>query len=145
MVFIFSVLHCIGDASSPHGSNCTIQFNGNGVTSGDGSKSTSPCLPAGSGNEGLTRQQLDLISQIMQQTKANANGLSTITTTTTVNGQKQQIQRPRTWNMQVQKVNKSRLVPSIKLFAEIIWKTFFSHSFTNTHRHNYNRIRQNQR
>lgn len=94
-----------GDASSPHGSNCTIQFSGNGGTSGDGSKSTSPCLPASSGNEGLTRQQLDLISQIMQQTKANAAGLSTVTTT--VNGQKQ-IQRPRTWNMQVQKVNKCR-------------------------------------
>lgn len=78
----------IGDASSPHGATC-IQFNGN-----DGSKPSSPSSPAGAGNEGLTRQQLDLISQIMQQTKqANAgiNGTS---------GQRQ-TPRPRTWNMQV--------------------------------------------
>lgn len=85
-----------GDASSPHGSNC-IQFNGHGV-SGDGSKSTSP--PLSVGNEGLTKQQLDLISQIMQQTKANAG------ITATVNGQKT-IQRPRTWNMQVNAVDRS--------------------------------------
>lgn len=85
-----------GDASSPHGATC-IQFN-----SGDGSKPSSPSSPAGAGNEGLTRQQLDLISQIMQQTKqANAginggiNGGSGSTS-----GQKQ-AQRPRTWNMQV--------------------------------------------
>ena len=46
---------------------------------------------AGAGNEGLTRQQLDLISQIMQQTKqANLSAA----------GQKNN-QRPRTWNMQV--------------------------------------------
>jgi len=56
------------------------------------SKSPSPSSPAGTGNEGLTRQQLDLISQIMQQTKqANANA----------NGHKTSVQRPRTWNMQV--------------------------------------------
>jgi hypothetical protein len=42
-------------------------------------------------NEGLTRQQLDLISQIMKQT-------------TQANGQKATVQRPRTWNMQVSKI-----------------------------------------
>jgi hypothetical protein len=55
------------------------------------SKSPSPSSPAGTSNEGLTRQQLDLISQIMQQTK-QANGQKSSTT----GGQ-----RPRTWNMQV--------------------------------------------
>lgn len=66
--------------------------DGNTITAIN-SKSPSPSSPAGAGNEGLTRQQLDLISQIMQQTKqANANA----------NGQKTNIvQRPRTWNMQV--------------------------------------------
>lgn len=45
------------------------------------------------GNEGLTRQQLDLISQIMQQTKqANANIFA---------NSSKSFQRPRTWNMQV--------------------------------------------
>jgi hypothetical protein len=48
---------------------------------------------AGAGNEGLTRQQLDLISQIMQQTKQASAGLEAA-------GQKSN-QRPRTWNMQV--------------------------------------------
>lgn len=134
----FSPCIFAGDASSPHGSNCTIQFNGNGGTSGDATKSTSPCLPAGTGNDGLTRQQLDLISQIMQQTKANAAGLSTVTTT--VNGQKQ-IQRPRTWNMQVQKVNKCRPVPSTQSFAEIMRKTFsLTHSFVRTQ----TQLQQNQ-
>lgn len=65
----------------------------------------------------------------MQQTKANAAGLSTVTTT--VNGQKQ-IQRPRTWNMQVQKVNKCRPVPSTQSFTEIIWKTFSPPLLTHT-------------
>lgn len=83
----------LGDASSPHGSNC-LQFNGNG-TNGDSSKSTSPILPTSSANE-LSRQQLDLISQIMQQTKSNV----TFTTNSIANNQKT-IQRPRTWNMQV--------------------------------------------
>lgn len=89
----------LGDASSPHGSNC-MQFNGNGV-GGDGSKSSSPSLPASSGgNDGLSRQQLDLISQIMQQTKPNVS----LTTTTLPNGQKS-IPRPRTWNIQVSREN----------------------------------------
>lgn len=84
----------LGDASSPHGSNC-LQFNGNGV-SGDGSKSSSPSLPAAAVNDGLSRQQLDLISQIMQQTKPNVS----LTSTHLQNGQKS-IPRPRTWNIQV--------------------------------------------
>lgn len=75
----------IGDASSPHGATC-IQFNGG--------EPSSPSSPAGAGNEGLTRQQLDLISQIMQQTKQANAGI------TAANGQRQ-TQRPRTWNMQV--------------------------------------------
>lgn len=48
-----------------------------------------------SGNEGLTKQQLDLISQIMQQTKQASAVMAS---------QKHQssgYQRPRTWNMQV--------------------------------------------
>ncbi|XP_055325066.1 uncharacterized protein LOC129579232 isoform X2 [Sitodiplosis mosellana] len=84
-----------GDASSPHGSNC-LQFNGNGV-GGDGSKSSSPSLPAATSNEGLSRQQLDLISQIMQQTKPNMS----LTSVNQQNGQKS-IPRPRTWNIQTQ-------------------------------------------
>lgn len=72
-----------------------MQFNGNGV-GGDGSKSSSPSLPAATSNEGLSRQQLDLISQIMQQTKPNMN----LTPANQQNGQKS-IQRPRTWNIQV--------------------------------------------
>lgn len=85
-----------GDASSPHGSNC-LQFNGN-IAGGDGSnsKSSSPSLPAATNTEGLTRQQLDIISQIMQQTKANPG----FTSNNATNNQRQ-IQRPRTWNMQV--------------------------------------------
>lgn len=88
----------LGDASSPHGSNC-LQFHGNGV-GGDGSKSTSPSLPAANSNEGLSRQQLDLISQIMQQTKPNVS-----LTANQQNGQKS-IPRPRTWNIQVRKSSK---------------------------------------
>lgn len=85
-----------GDASSPHGSNC-IQFNGNGNSSREDSKSSSPSLPASNGTDGLSRQQIDLISQIMQQTRTNVN----FSTTNIINGQKTTIQRPRTWNMQV--------------------------------------------
>lgn len=87
----------LGDASSPHGSNC-LQFNGSGV-GGDGSKSSSPSLPAANGNEGLSRQQLDLISQIMQQAKPNVS----LTSSSIQNGQKS-IQRPRTWNIQVKTI-----------------------------------------
>lgn len=77
-----------GDASSPHGATC-IQYTN---SDGSNSKSPSPSSPAGAGNEGLTRQQLDLISQIMQQTKqANAAAVTGVRTH----------QRPRTWNMQV--------------------------------------------
>jgi uncharacterized Zn-finger protein len=79
-----------GDASSPHGATCIqYQINGDGNTiTAINSKSPSPSSPTGGNNEGLTRQQLDLISQIMQQTKQ-------------ANGQKATVQRPRTWNMQV--------------------------------------------
>lgn len=87
----------LGDASSPHGSNC-LQFHSNGV-GGDGSKSSSPSLPAANSNEGLSRQQLDLISQIMNQTKPNVS-----LTANQPNGQKS-IPRPRTWNIQVRKSN----------------------------------------
>lgn len=81
-----------GDASSPHGATCIqYQINGDGNTiTAINSKSPSPSSPTGINNEGLTRQQLDLISQIMQQTKQ-------------ANGQKATVQRPRTWNMQVRK------------------------------------------
>lgn len=48
--------------------------------------------PTGINNEGLTRQQLNLISQIMQQQQSKQ-----------VSGQKTTAQRPRTWNMQVSK------------------------------------------
>lgn len=109
-----------GDASSPHGATY-IQYNGGGGGGGSGgidgsspsSKPSSPSSPAGAGNEGLTRQQLDLISQIMQQTKqanatvvASSNSTTSATTTLVVGGQttggaKQAVQRPRTWNMQV--------------------------------------------
>lgn len=91
-----------GDASSPHGATCIYQINGDGNTiTAINSKSPSPSSPNGTttltatttNNEGLTRQQLDLISQIMQQTK-QANGQRSNTTTT--------VQRPRTWNMQVE-------------------------------------------
>lgn len=80
----------LGDASSPHGATCIqYQMNADGNTiTAINSKSPSPSSPAGTSNEGLTRQQLDLISQIMQQTKH-------------ANGHKSTIQRPRTWNMQV--------------------------------------------
>ncbi|KAG5673439.1 hypothetical protein PVAND_003485 [Polypedilum vanderplanki] len=81
-----------GDANSPpHGATCIqYQMNADGNTiTAINSKSPSPSSPAGTSNEGLTRQQLDLISQIMQQTKH-------------ANGQKSSVQRPRTWNMQLQ-------------------------------------------
>lgn len=94
-LFAFTFLRLkIGDASSPHGSNC-LRFNGTGI-GGDGSKSSSPSLPAANGNEALSRQQLDLISQIMQQAKPNVS----LTSTNIQNGQKS-IPRPRTWNIQV--------------------------------------------
>lgn len=110
--FIIILLHT-GDASSPHGATC-IQYNGSDGNS-PSSKPSSPSSPAGAGNEGLTRQQLDLISQIMQQTKqanasitvASSGSNSTATTTLVVGGggqttgAKQAVQRPRTWNMQV--------------------------------------------
>lgn len=105
---IFCFLLSVGDASSPHGANC-IQFNG-----GDGSKS-SPNSPAGAGNEGLTRQQLDLISQIMQQTKQANAGL------TSVGGQKP-VQRPRTWNMQV---NQIAIARRDRYFRHTIYITFY--------------------
>jgi len=83
-----------GDASSPHGATCIqYQINGDGNTiTAINSKSPSPSSPTGMNNEGLTRQQLDLISQIMQQTKQ-------------ANGHKTTVQRPRTWNMQVRREN----------------------------------------
>ncbi|CRL07661.1 CLUMA_CG020620, isoform A [Clunio marinus] len=86
-----------GDASSPHGATCIqYQINGDGNTiTAINSKSPSPSSPTGTNNEGLTRQQLDLISQIMQQTKQ-------------ANGQKTTVQRPRTWNMQTQLQNVSK-------------------------------------
>ncbi|XP_058812874.1 serine-rich adhesin for platelets isoform X2 [Topomyia yanbarensis] len=136
-----------GDASSPHGATCSIQFtsapttalssnnnnnsssNGTTMTSSNSSsknlhnnissgghlsdnsaassKSPSPSSPAsGTGNEGLTRQQLDLITQIMQQTKqANAAAAAA--------GQKVH-PRPRTWNMQLQlSQHKVSSVPAI--------------------------------
>lgn len=90
----------LGDASSPHGATCIqYQMNADGNTiTAINSKSPSPSSPAGTSNEGLTRQQLDLISQIMQQTKQQhqAHGQKS---STTANG----AQRPRTWNMQVSK------------------------------------------
>lgn len=127
---IFEYLVAIsGDASSPHGATCSIQFtsathgsciggissnsnsssssssnhsNGNHSSTGNPSdasiysKSPSPSSPGGTGNEGLTRQQLDLITQIMQQTKqANAAAAAAASA-----GQKIP-PRPRTWNMQV--------------------------------------------
>lgn len=101
----------LGDASSPHGSNC-LQFIGNSV-SGDGSKSSSPSLPAAAANDGLSRQQLDLISQIMQQTKPNVS----LTSTHLQNGQKS-IPRPRTWNIQVS-----------------VWNKQFTIAFTHPHTH----------
>lgn len=97
LVSLGNVYYKLGDASSPHGSNC-LQFNGSGV-GGDGSKSSSPSLPAANGNEGLSRQQLDLISQIMQQAKPNVS----LTSSSIQNGQKS-IQRPRTWNIQVKAI-----------------------------------------
>uniref|UniRef100_A0A1B0D0Y9 C2H2-type domain-containing protein n=1 Tax=Phlebotomus papatasi TaxID=29031 RepID=A0A1B0D0Y9_PHLPP len=78
-----------GDASSPHGATC-IPFSS---ASDISSKPSSPSSPAGVGNEGLTRQQLDLISQIMQQTKQANAGL-------TASAGQRQTPRPRTWNMQ---------------------------------------------
>lgn len=89
-LLIFLPLDNEGDASSPHGATCIqYQINGDGNTiTAINSKSPSPSSPTGTNNEGLTRQQLDLISQIMQQTKQ-------------ANGQKTTVQRPRTWNMQV--------------------------------------------
>ncbi|XP_037913271.1 serine-rich adhesin for platelets isoform X2 [Hermetia illucens] len=99
-----------GDASSPHGATCvqySISSSGGGNASSDfnNSKPSSPSSPAGSGNgtgnEGLTRQQLDLISQIMQQTK-QASTQVTISANHN-NGMKSYHQaRPRTWNMQTQ-------------------------------------------
>lgn len=67
-------------------------------------------------NDGLTRQQLDLISQIMQQTKQGNTQVTVATTTSSLKiapnqppsplqnqtqSSQQQLQRPRTWNMQV--------------------------------------------
>lgn len=90
----FLLNHKLGDASSPHGSNC-LQINGNGV-GGDGSKSSSPSLSTANCNEPLSRQQLDVISQIIQHTKPSV----CFTTANQQNGQKS-LSRPRTWNIQV--------------------------------------------
>ncbi|XP_026479235.1 zinc finger protein 556-like [Ctenocephalides felis] len=98
-----------GDASSPHGSSC-IQYVASPTQSGHrtatvshrsstnhthsrSNSTSSTAISAGAGNEGLTTQQLELISQIMQQTKQQSL-------------QQQNINRnnkpPRTWNMQTQ-------------------------------------------
>ncbi|XP_055700115.1 uncharacterized protein LOC129799871 isoform X3 [Phlebotomus papatasi] len=91
-----------GDASSPHGATC-IPFSS---ASDISSKPSSPSSPAGVGNEGLTRQQLDLISQIMQQTKQANAGL-------TASAGQRQTPRPRTWNMQTQlQQTQSKLSPN---------------------------------
>lgn len=86
----FDLVLFVGDASSPHGSNC-VQFSGTPI-GGEGSTSSSSSPSPSTVNEGLTRQQLDLISQIMQQTKVNTGFTS---------NNPRQVQRPRTWNMQV--------------------------------------------
>lgn len=64
-----------------------MNCDGNTITTINAKSPTAS--PTGINNEGLTRQQLNLISQIMQQSKQAANG------------QKTTAQRPRTWNMQV--------------------------------------------
>ncbi|XP_059611188.1 uncharacterized protein LOC132258096 isoform X2 [Phlebotomus argentipes] len=92
-----------GDASSPHGATCIPFSSANDNIS---SKPSSPSSPAGVGNEGLTRQQLDLISQIMQQTKQANAGL-------TASAGQRQTTRPRTWNMQTQlQQTQSKLSPN---------------------------------
>lgn len=102
MIFLLSAV-TEGDASSPHGTTCTQhQINGAGNTTAT-INSKSPLLNTSieMNNEGLTRHQLDLISQIMQQTK-NSNGQKTTT-----------LQRPRTWNMQVRQSYRFQSIPCI--------------------------------
>lgn len=68
---------------------------------------TISAVTATNGNESLSQQQLDLISQIMQQTKeSNATALAERLNNSQAQQQQQQqftqlSQRPRTWNMQV--------------------------------------------
>ncbi|XP_060525589.1 uncharacterized protein LOC132701551 isoform X3 [Cylas formicarius] len=80
-----------GDAASPHGSSC-IQYAPPPSTSpksgqdsgGGGNKSqlqqllsTEPAKgPSGANNDGLTKQQLDLIHQIMEQTQRQSHGVT---------------------------------------------------------------------
>ncbi|XP_055679779.1 uncharacterized protein LOC129787937 isoform X2 [Lutzomyia longipalpis] len=100
-----------GDASSPHGATC-IPFSS--ASDNISSKPSSPSSPAGVGNEGLTRQQLDLISQIMQQTKQANAGL-------TASAGQRQTPRPRTWNMQTQlQQTQSKLSPNSENAANSI-------------------------
>lgn len=65
-----------------------IEFNGATQSS---KISLSPLIE--SGNESLTRQQIDLINQIMQQTRVDSD-LTVVRSHNT-------LQRPRTWNLQV--------------------------------------------
>ncbi|CAH0550552.1 unnamed protein product [Brassicogethes aeneus] len=85
-----------GDAASPHGSSC-IQYappptsTSGGVTSGTAGKSqlqqllaVDPAKGSSTGNnDGLTKQQLDLIHQIMEQTQRQSQQATASAATTT--------------------------------------------------------------
>lgn len=116
-----SILAFEADASSPNGATC-IQYqmncDGNTITTINAKSPTAS--PTGINNEGLTRQHLNLISQIMQQSKQ-------------ASGQKTTAQRPRTWNMQVSRSNSGE-IDRLKLKNSLSLSTLrrsFSSTFQN--------------
>ncbi|KAH8354356.1 hypothetical protein KR084_008994 [Drosophila pseudotakahashii] len=110
-------------ASSTLSSAGSGSVSGSGLGSGSVSMAPSPSMAASSPTitlsdgmnlegEGLTREQLDLISKIMQQTKQTSAQV-TVSSPTSVNSYKINTSsspsqnRPRTWNMQLVGVNYS--------------------------------------
>ncbi|KAH8276720.1 hypothetical protein KR044_008212 [Drosophila immigrans] len=98
--------------SSFSGSNNSVGVRGSGKSSCNTNSvmTSSPTITLGDGTmlegEGLTREQLDLISKIMQQTKQTSAQV-TVSSPTSVSSYKINTEttpvqtRPRTWNMQL--------------------------------------------
>lgn len=107
-------------SSSCSASGSSASGNGNGNASGNSNgnsvATSSPTITLSDGTtlegDGLTREQLDLISKIMQQTKQTSAQV-TVSSPTSVSSYKintettQVSSRPRTWNMQLVSIEMS--------------------------------------
>ncbi|EDV93135.1 GH19137 [Drosophila grimshawi] len=97
---------CSTTSSTASSMSCSSSGNGNGSSVVASSPTITLCDGATLEAEGLTREQLDLISKIMQQTKQTSAQV-TVSSPTSVSSYKintetaQVSARPRTWNMQL--------------------------------------------